>query len=194
MQLDDLDFADDLALLSFTHPHQQMQVKTTTVAAALEAVGLNIHMGNRKILKYNTENTKPITFGGEALEHVQTFTYSIIDKCGESDVDLKSIIGKPKTAFLQLKNICNSKQLSVNQYPSHNLQCERQHSQLYCKELKLAKPLQPSSRKYKYLSTIIYSRYSVSIVDRILSVTAYRGREQPRSQLKRKLGKDVVIG
>ncbi|VDO88580.1 unnamed protein product [Schistosoma margrebowiei] len=31
-QLDDLDFADDLALLS--HTHEQMQIKTTSVAAA----------------------------------------------------------------------------------------------------------------------------------------------------------------
>ncbi|VDO95757.1 unnamed protein product [Schistosoma margrebowiei] len=41
MQLDDLDFSDDLALLS--HIHQQMQVKTTGVAAASVAVSLNMN-------------------------------------------------------------------------------------------------------------------------------------------------------
>ncbi|VDP31281.1 unnamed protein product, partial [Schistosoma mattheei] len=41
MQLDDLDVADDLALLSQTQ--KQMQEKTTSVAAASAAVGLNIH-------------------------------------------------------------------------------------------------------------------------------------------------------
>ncbi|VDP64168.1 unnamed protein product [Schistosoma mattheei] len=41
MQLDDLDFSDDLALLSQTQ--QQMQEKTKSVAAASAAVGLNIH-------------------------------------------------------------------------------------------------------------------------------------------------------
>ncbi|VDO76888.1 unnamed protein product [Schistosoma margrebowiei] len=44
MQLDDLDFANDLALLSHT---QQMQGKTTSVAADPAAVGLNIHKGKR---------------------------------------------------------------------------------------------------------------------------------------------------
>ncbi|VDP37735.1 unnamed protein product [Schistosoma curassoni] len=39
MQLDDLDFADDLALLSQTQ--QQMQ-KMTSIAAVSSAVGLNI--------------------------------------------------------------------------------------------------------------------------------------------------------
>ncbi|VDP18586.1 unnamed protein product [Schistosoma margrebowiei] len=52
MQLDDLDFADDLSLLSQTQ--QQMQEKTTSVAAASAAVGLNIHKGKSKVLRYNT--------------------------------------------------------------------------------------------------------------------------------------------
>ncbi|VDP48025.1 unnamed protein product [Schistosoma curassoni] len=62
MQLDDLDFTDDLAPLS--HTQQQMQEKTTRVASASVAVGLNIHKGKSKILRYNTECTNPITLDG----------------------------------------------------------------------------------------------------------------------------------
>ncbi|VDP68654.1 unnamed protein product [Schistosoma curassoni] len=68
MQLDDLDFADDLALLSQTQ--QQMQKKTNSVAAASAAVGLNIHKGKSRILQYNTACTSPITTDGEDLEDV----------------------------------------------------------------------------------------------------------------------------
>ncbi|VDP09959.1 unnamed protein product [Schistosoma margrebowiei] len=39
---------------------------------------------------------------------------SIIDEHGSSDADVKARIGKTRTAFLQLKNIWNSKQLSTN--------------------------------------------------------------------------------
>ncbi|VDO80148.1 unnamed protein product [Schistosoma margrebowiei] len=39
---------------------------------------------------------------------------SIIDEQGGSDTDVKARIGKARTAFLQLKNIWNSKQLSTN--------------------------------------------------------------------------------
>ncbi|VDO79219.1 unnamed protein product [Schistosoma margrebowiei] len=46
MQLNDLHFADDLALLSQTQ--QQMQEKTNSVAAASAAVGLNIHKGRAR--------------------------------------------------------------------------------------------------------------------------------------------------
>ncbi|VDP45962.1 unnamed protein product, partial [Schistosoma margrebowiei] len=42
-QLDDLDFVDDLALLS--HTHEQMQIKTASVGAVSPSVGLNIHKG-----------------------------------------------------------------------------------------------------------------------------------------------------
>ncbi|VDP72170.1 unnamed protein product [Schistosoma curassoni] len=68
MQLDDLDFADHLALLS--QMQQQMQEKTTSKAAASAAVGLNIHKGKSRILRYNTTCTNPITIDGEDLEDV----------------------------------------------------------------------------------------------------------------------------
>ncbi|VDP77921.1 unnamed protein product [Schistosoma curassoni] len=74
MQLDDLDFADDLALLS--HTQQQMKEKTTSVAAASAVVSLNIHKGKRKVLRYNTACTNPITIDGEDLEDVKTFRFS----------------------------------------------------------------------------------------------------------------------
>ncbi|VDP24917.1 unnamed protein product [Schistosoma curassoni] len=89
MQLGDLDFTDGLALLS--HARQQMQVKTTNVAAASESVDLNIHKGKIKIHKYNTESTKPITFNCKTLEEVESFKYlySITNERGESDADVK---------------------------------------------------------------------------------------------------------
>ncbi|VDP64926.1 unnamed protein product [Schistosoma curassoni] len=73
MQLDDLDFANDLALLSQTH--QQMQEKTNSVAAASAVVGLNMHKKKSRILRYNTACTNPVKIDGENLEDVKTFAY-----------------------------------------------------------------------------------------------------------------------
>ncbi|VDP45696.1 unnamed protein product [Schistosoma curassoni] len=70
MQLDDQDFADDLTLLS--QSQQQIQEKTTSVVAASAAVGLNIHKGKSKILRYNTTCTNPITIDGEDLEDTKS--------------------------------------------------------------------------------------------------------------------------
>ncbi|VDO92291.1 unnamed protein product [Schistosoma margrebowiei] len=114
MQLDDLDFADDLALLS--QKQQQMQEKTNSVEASSAAIGLNIHKGKSKVLRYNTACNNPITIDGEDLEDVKTFTYlgSIIDEHDGSDADVKTRIGKARLAYSQLRNIWNSKQLSTN--------------------------------------------------------------------------------
>ncbi|VDO48953.1 unnamed protein product [Schistosoma margrebowiei] len=93
-----------------------MQEKLTGVAAASEAVGLNIHKGKSRILRYNTTCNNGITLDGDALKDVKSFTYlgSIIDEHFGSDADMKVRIGKAGAAFLQLKDIWNSKQLSTN--------------------------------------------------------------------------------
>ncbi|VDP53340.1 unnamed protein product [Schistosoma margrebowiei] len=105
MQLDDLDFADDLALLSQTQ--QQMQLKTNSVAAASATVAFNIHKGKIKILQYNTVCTNPIKIDGEDLEDVKTSTYlgSITDEHDGSVGDVKARIGGARAVYLQLKNI-----------------------------------------------------------------------------------------
>ncbi|VDP31666.1 unnamed protein product [Schistosoma margrebowiei] len=102
-QLDNLDFADDLALLS--HTHEQMQIKTASVAAVSASVDLSIHKGKTKVLKFKAENTNPITLDGETLEDVEQ---------GGSGADVKASISKARKAFLLLKNIWNSKHLSTN--------------------------------------------------------------------------------
>ncbi|VDP85276.1 unnamed protein product [Schistosoma mattheei] len=93
-----------------------MQEKTTSVVAVSAAEGLNIHKRKNKILRYNTACTNPVTIDGKDLEDVKTFTYlgSIINEHGGSDADVKARIGKPRAAYLQLRNIWNSKQLSTN--------------------------------------------------------------------------------
>ncbi|VDP50624.1 unnamed protein product [Schistosoma curassoni] len=103
MQLNDLDFADDLLRLLYTQ--QQMQEKTISVVAASEVVGLNIHREKSKILGYDTARTSRMALHREALEDEKTFTYlnSIIDEHGGYDANVKARIGKARTAYLQLK-------------------------------------------------------------------------------------------
>ena len=86
-QLDDLDFADDLALLS--HNHQQMQAKTNILAETSSEVGLNIHEGKTKSMRVNTTSTQPIILGDSRIEEVESFTYlgSIVDNQGGTYAD-----------------------------------------------------------------------------------------------------------
>ena len=76
-QLQDLDFADDL----LSHSHQQMQEKTSELAAISSRVGFYLHKCKTKSLKVN----------------------------GGTDEDVKAGIGKARGAFIQLNNIWSSK-------------------------------------------------------------------------------------
>ena len=73
LQLEDLDFADDLGLLS--HSHKQMQEKTEQLNTVSIQLGLNINRSKTKIMKANTKNNNPITLNGEQLEETDSFTY-----------------------------------------------------------------------------------------------------------------------
>ncbi|KAK3787775.1 hypothetical protein RRG08_010724 [Elysia crispata] len=86
-QLDDLDFADGIALVS--HNHSQMQDKTSTVNQLSGSIGLRIHPGKSKMLKIKTEDSQAITVGGKPLEVVENFTYlgRVIDHSGGTAAD-----------------------------------------------------------------------------------------------------------
>lgn len=112
-QLDDLDFADDLALLS--HKLSQMQEKTTCLAQVSTQIGLNIHLGKTKVLRINAANDEAVMLGEKALEEVNSFTYlgSIVNKQGGSDEDIRARIGKARAVYISMKNIWKSRELTT---------------------------------------------------------------------------------
>ena len=65
-QLDDLDFADDLALLS--HSHAQLQDKTTCLKSASAKIGLHISNGKTKIMRMPLVSSSPVTSAGSLLK------------------------------------------------------------------------------------------------------------------------------
>ncbi|VDO52038.1 unnamed protein product [Schistosoma margrebowiei] len=93
-----------------------MREKTSSVAGASALVDFNIHKVKSKIIQYSTICTIRVTLDGEDLEDVKSLTYlgSIIDEYSGSDAHMKAQMGKVRAAYLQVKNIWNSKQLSTN--------------------------------------------------------------------------------
>ena len=77
--LDDLDFADDLALLS--HNHSQMQDKTTLLETTSAGTGIKINRQKTELMKMNTTANVPVTVGGEPIREVESFVYlgSVVD-------------------------------------------------------------------------------------------------------------------
>ena len=77
-QLNDLDFADDLALLS--HNHSQMQDKTTLLETTSVGTGLKINRKKTELMKMNTTANAPVTVGGRAHKGGGVFRLPV--KCG----------------------------------------------------------------------------------------------------------------
>ena len=67
-------------------------------------------------MKINALSENPIKLADEVLEEVESFTYlgSIVNGQGGTDADVKTKIGKARAAFLQLKNVWASRDLSLN--------------------------------------------------------------------------------
>ncbi|VDP57376.1 unnamed protein product [Schistosoma curassoni] len=173
---------------------QQMQEKTTSVATASAAVGLNIHKGKSKILRHSTACTNLLTIDGEDLEDVKTFTYlgSIIDEHGESDADVKARIGKARAAYLQLKNIWNSKQLSTNtkvKIFNSTLKTVLLYGVETCTTTKAT-----IHKIQVFINSCLRKILRIRWPDTTLSATTYYGREQTRSHRRKKSGRSTEIG
>ena len=112
-QLDDLDFADDLALLS--HSCKQMQEKTGQLESTSASTGLKINKKKTEVMRINATSNTPITVGGETIKETESFVYlgSVIDKQGGTDRDVSARIGKARGAFVMLKNIWASKEINI---------------------------------------------------------------------------------
>lgn len=112
-QLEDLDFADDLALLS--HTQEQMQEKTEVLQHVSRSIGLRIHPGKSKVLRIGTQQQEPVKIGDKSLDDVDSFCYlgSIIDMEGGTTAEVKARIGKAQAAFLALNKIWRSRDISL---------------------------------------------------------------------------------
>lgn len=105
--LEDLDFADDIALLS--HRHRDMQEKTNQLVTSAAKIGIKINVAKTKIMKINTRADEPITLDGTSMEEVNDFVYlgSKITTDGDSEVD-----GQATGAYAALRNIWRSSKIS----------------------------------------------------------------------------------
>lgn len=111
-QLDDRDFADDLALLS--QALQLMQEKINSLVTTATQVGWIINKGMTKILKVNTTTVDPIKLEGQTRKEVEAFSSTwAVSSISRTNADVKARIGKGRAAFLQLKNVCKSEELGL---------------------------------------------------------------------------------
>ena len=111
--LEDLDFADDLALVS--HTHQHMQEKTTRLSTYAQQVGLKISQKKTEVMMLNVPNPSPIKVNEEDLSTTDEFTYlgSTVRHDGGAGSDIKSRLGKARNAFRMMNAVWKSPHYSI---------------------------------------------------------------------------------
>lgn len=111
--LEDLDFADDIALMS--HKYEHIQEKSTTLNNTAKTVGLKINYKKSKIMT-NSGSQQTITLGNDILERVEQFTYlgSELTLHGGTEEDIKSRSNKARATFARMKPIWKSKVYNRN--------------------------------------------------------------------------------
>ena len=112
-QLEDLDFADDICLLS--HTRQAAQTKLERLAEEAGKTGLRINTAKTEVLRINAEHGTPLWLHGNCLKETGRFKYlgSIVSVDGGADEDVQSRINKARLAFNSLRPIWKSKALSL---------------------------------------------------------------------------------
>ena len=112
--LEDLDFADDIVLLSHRHSDSQV-IKTSRMTSAAKSIGLKVNTKKTKVLRVNANNKQPIQIYDMDVDDVQEFTYlgSKMTVDGNVEVEVKERIRKARHAFSLLKQTWKSRKTST---------------------------------------------------------------------------------
>ena len=112
-KLTDLDFADDVAVLS--HSATTLQQMTDSLKTSAEMVGLRISSDKTKVSTVSATDT-PISIGQQTLEGVSEFQYlvSIISTNLDVEVDIRAKIGKAASTFQRLCKIWSSHSINLD--------------------------------------------------------------------------------
>ena len=110
--LEDIDYADDLALFSHTEHH--MQSKTSDLQRNSSLLGLKINIRKTELLSLNTREPPNIELNGQPISCTSSFTYlgSIVTSDGGAEQEVKTRLGKARSAFQRLRNIWKSTSIS----------------------------------------------------------------------------------
>ena len=114
-KLNDLDFADDIALLSSTK--QQIQQKGRSFNVNSKATGLKINSEKTKLLTLNTTINEKVQVGDHVIDDVENFVYlgARVSTSGGTEDDIKARLGEARAAYSKLgKNWKNSQLTSKN--------------------------------------------------------------------------------
>ena len=116
-RLADLDFADDLALLSETN--QDLQNLTTKLEQFSGKVGLRVSTEKTKAMEVGDNTNHPplnISVNNNQVEIVDQFTYlgSVVSNSGDVEPDINCRIGKAAAVFRRMRKVWSTSTIDLD--------------------------------------------------------------------------------
>ena len=107
--LEDLDYADGIALLTCNCTHLQKK-KSSRLQTIASFIGLEINTQKTKILSFTSKSKHPISLNGTPLEDVDKFVYlgSEVEGSSRAESDISRRLCLARGAFVKLRPVWNS--------------------------------------------------------------------------------------
>jgi len=104
-QLEDLDYANDIVLISSTWT--QAQTKLERLGNNSKGTGLKININKMKVFRLNSRRQDPIKINGTNVEGTDSFVYlgATVNNLGGAEQDIRSRLGKARSVFHQLSKV-----------------------------------------------------------------------------------------
>ena len=112
--VEDLDFADDIVLVSSKYEHTQN--KTNRPVHNAGRLGLKLNAQKCKVMRMKTRRGDKVMVGGEEVEDVEEFVYlgTTVTKEGGDTEYIKKRLSKARGAFFNFKKIWNTRSIGRN--------------------------------------------------------------------------------
>ena len=110
--LEDLVYADDIALLAYRH--QDIQAKTNALATTAGNLGLKINSKKTRHVRMSSKTNESIMVNREVVDEVDHFTYlgSKVSTSGDGEEEVLVQISKASQAFASLRGPWRSKNIT----------------------------------------------------------------------------------
>ncbi|KAL9969196.1 hypothetical protein ACROYT_G021383 [Oculina patagonica] len=109
--LEDLDFADNIALLSSRYVDKRN--KTSRLVDEAARVSLRVNAKKSKVMRVNARNDQGLEINGEQVDEVEEFVYlgALLDKEGGTTKDIQHRLSKARQAFYRMRRLWDTSEI-----------------------------------------------------------------------------------
>ena len=192
--LEDLDFADDIALLSSRYV--DIEDKTNRLVDEAARVGLKINAKKSKVMRINARNNQRMKVNDEQVDDVEEFLYlgALLDKEGGATKDILQRLSKARQTFYRLRRIWDRSEISRKTKVQLFKTIVRAVLMYGCEAWKLTKAeaKKLDAFQYKCMKRILRIRWPLTISHQQIQETTGVNRTSDEIRREDGIGSDIL--